>query len=63
MKSKPTTQEVRKAREAAHKLSADLVAMQKELFDAGLFATARAVNEASNKLGWEVADIATRGEK
>jgi len=33
--------------------SANLVAMQRRLFDAGLIASAAAVNEAANKLGWE----------
>lgn len=35
--------------------SAMLVAMQRRLVDAGLVATAAAINEAANKLGWEAA--------
>lgn len=37
--------------------SAALVALQRRLFDAGLLASAAAVNEATNKLGWEGARL------
>lgn len=41
-------------------IAAQMVRMQRQLFDAGLLETARAVNEASRKLGWEQASLLER---
>ena len=40
-----------------------LVALQRRLFDAGLVASAAAINEATNKLGWEGARLLGRQEQ
>ena len=37
-----------------------LVQMQRRLFNAGLLETAAAINEAANKLGWEVDRLLTQ---
>jgi hypothetical protein len=44
-------------------IAPQLVALQRALFDAGLLETARSVNEASQKLGWEAARKVTKGEQ
>jgi len=43
----------RRVRETVRAETAELVSMQRRLHEAGLHGTARAVNEASQKLGWE----------
>ena len=43
--------------------SVNLVALQRRLFDAGLIATAAAINEAANKLGWEASRLLDRKAK
>lgn len=48
--------------DVVRKASVRLVDLQRDLHEVGLHATARLVNEASQKLGWEAADKMRRAE-
>ena len=42
-------------RVSVKKIACDLVRLQRDAADAGLYATMHAINDASKKLGWEAA--------
>lgn len=49
--------------EVTRQTAAAMVKMQRDLFDVGLIATAQKVNAASQRLGWEMAEVVEKQER